>query len=179
MMGLNALFWVMVILFAIIGMSRGWAKELLVIFAVILGMFIITVLERYVPFVRDNLVMNPDAMVTVVWIRLTILLTLVFFGYQTPNLPRIASSNRFVRERLQDSLLGFFLGAVNGYFIFGTIWYFLDAAGYPFQMIQPPEGAIAEATARLMPLMPPHWMGTPMIYFAVAIAFAFILVVLV
>jgi len=179
MMGINAIFWIMVILFAIIGMSRGWAKELLVIFSVILALFIITVLEKFVPFVRDSLLGNPDMVVTVFWIRLVILVALVFFAYQTPNIPRIAGTNRFVRERLQDSLLGLFLGALNGYFVFGTIWYFLNEAGYPFSIIIPPEGDIAQVTARLMPLMAPNWLGTPMIYFAVAIAFAFILVVLI
>jgi len=53
-----------------------------------------------------------------------------------------------------------------------------DDAGYPFSVIiAPMSGPIAEATARMMPLMPPYWLGTPAIYFAVAIAFAFVLVV--
>ncbi len=51
MISLDVIFWMFVVLFAIIGLMRGWAKELLVTFAVILALFIITVLENYVPFV--------------------------------------------------------------------------------------------------------------------------------
>ncbi len=102
-----------------------------------------------------------------------------FFGYQTPNIPRIAASGRFARERLQDILLGFFLGTVNGFMIWGTIWYFLNAANYPFAIIIPPDAAtpMGQAAERLMAFMPPQWLGAPVIYFAVAIAFVFVMVV--
>jgi hypothetical protein len=173
MIGLNVIFYLFVILFAVIGMTRGWAKELLVSFAVILSLFILTVLERFIPFIRDNVTGE-----TLFWLRTIILTALVFFGYQTPNLPRMAGTNRFVRERLQDSLLGIFLGAVNGYLVWGTVWYYLQDAGYPFPFIYaPPAGPTADAIARIVTVLPPHWLGTPTIYFAVAIAFAFVLVV--
>ncbi len=176
MIGLNVLFWVFVVIFALIGLTRGWAKELLVTFAVILALFIITVLERFVPFIRDNMSLSQGA--PMFWLRSVILLALVFFGYQGPNIPKLAATNRFVRERLQDSLLGLFLGAINGYLIWGTIWYYLDQSGYPFSFfVAPPPGPIADAITRMIAIMPPHWLGTPTIYFAVAIAFAFVIVV--
>ncbi len=40
MISLSVLFWVFVILFAVIGLTRGWAKELMVSFSVILGLFV-------------------------------------------------------------------------------------------------------------------------------------------
>lgn len=177
MISLNAIFWILVILFALIGGVRGWAREILVTFGVILSIFIMTVLERFVPFINNTLAVNAPS--SLFWLRAVMLLVLVFFGYQTPNLPRIAASGRFVRERLQDVLLGFFLGAVNGFMIWGTIWYYLDAAHYPFNIILPPDPATAmgQAAQRLLPFLPPAWLGTPVIYFAVAIAFVFVMVV--
>jgi uncharacterized membrane protein required for colicin V production len=177
MITLNVLFWIFVILFAFIGMSRGWAKEMLVSFAVILGIFIISVLESFVPFIRD--VLAEDAGGPMLWVRLFILISLVFFGYQGPNLPRLAASNRFARDKLQDSLLGLFLGALNGYLIFGSIWYYLHIGDYPFPNIisAPPANAAGEAARRLIEILPPLWLQSPVIYFAVAIAFAFVLVV--
>ena len=174
MIGLNVLFWILVILFAFIGMNRGWAKELLVTFSVILALFIIMVLEHYVPFIRDNLITGQAQF----WFRFAIVMGSVFFGYQTPNLPRLAATNRFVRERLQDSLLGIFLGALNGFMIFGTLLYYMSSANYPFSFIaKPPSGPIADAIIRLIPFMPPNWLGIPTVYFAVALAFGFVLVV--
>jgi uncharacterized membrane protein required for colicin V production len=177
MISLNVIFWIYVIFFALIGAMRGWAKELLVSFAVILALFIITVLERFVPFIRDNLAFNQPT--TLFWMRIVIMAALVFFGYQSPNIPRLASNNRFARDRIQDILLGIFLGAVNGYLVIGTLLFYLNDARYPFPIILPPQpGTVAgEATLRLLTWMPPTWLGTPMIYFAVALAFAFVLVV--
>lgn len=178
MVSLIVVFWMYVVLFAVIGAMRGWAREMLVSFAVILALFIISVLERFVPFIRDVLATNAQLLF---WIRVLIVVALVFFGYQTPNLQRLAAGNRFARERLQDILLGVFLGALNGYFIAGTIWYYLDSAGYPFANVisaPPPGTQVAETTARMMAIMPPDLLGgSSAIYFAVALAFAFVLVV--
>lgn len=178
MISLNVIFYMYVILFAFIGGMRGWAKELLVMFSVILAMFLTTVMERYIPFVRDNLAVNAPA--TLFWIRAVLLLSLAFFGYQTPNLPKLAGSPRFARERLQDILLGGFLGAVNGYMVVGTLLAYLHAANYPFPIIIPPNpnDPMGQATINLIALMPPHWLGTtPIIFFAVGIAFLFVIVV--
>ena len=174
MLSLTFVFWLFVVIFAVIGAMRGWAKELLVTFAVILALFIITVMERFVPFIRDAL-----AGTARFWLRSGILLALIFFGYQTPNLPRLAGNTRFARERLQDTLLGLFLGALNGFLIIGSIWFYLHEAQYPFPYITAPDPntAMGEAAIKLLPLLPPQWLGTPAIYFAVAVAFVFVLVV--
>jgi hypothetical protein len=175
MVSLIVVFWMYVILFAIIGAMRGWARELLVSFSVILALFILTVLENYIPFIRDTLRSLPAALF---WLRTGLLIALVFFGYQTPNIPRLAAQNRFARERLQDILLGVFLGALNGYLIAGTIWFYLHVAGYPFpNLISPPTGTVLDTTIRMMAVMPPDLLGGSVIFFAVALAFAFVLVV--
>jgi hypothetical protein len=157
---------------------RGWARELLVSFSLILALFIISTLERFVPFINSTLASVPP---TLFWLRTAVVLSLVFFGYQTPNIQRLAAGNRFARERLQDILLGVFLGALNGYLIAGTIWYYLHDAGYPFLNLisaPPPGTALFETTQNMMALMPPELLGgSSAIYFAVALAFAFVLVV--
>lgn len=163
--------------FGLIGAMRGWARELLVSFSVILSLFVVAVMERFVPFIRDNLMVNsPDSYF---WLRSIILVTLVFFGYQTPNFPRVANSGRFIRDKFQDVLLGLFIGAVNGYLVFGSLWSFLDQAGYPFSFIIPPDmnTELGIAAQKLLVYMPPELLGTPVIYFAVAIAFVFVLVI--
>ncbi|HPC06443.1 MAG TPA: CvpA family protein [Anaerolineaceae bacterium] len=177
MISLHVLFWVFIILFAVIGITRGWAKELLVLFSIILGLFLLGVLEKYVPYVRDDLMTQSGD--TVFWLRFGVIVVLVFFGYETPNLPRLAESPKFMREKFQDSLLGFFLGAINGFMIFGTLWYFLDAAGYPFDVITAPVAGTAagDAALKLLAILPPEFLSIPVIYFAVAICFAFVLVV--
>jgi uncharacterized membrane protein required for colicin V production len=175
MMSLNVVFWMYVILFAIIGGMRGWARELLVAFSVILALTFTTLLESYVPFIRD--VLKPDSPVLYFWLRAIILVLLVFFGYQTPNIPRFAA--KMNREKIQDVLLGIFLGAFNGYLIAGTMWYYLADARYPFPFIPAPEigSAIEKVANAMLHYMPPKILGIPGIYFAVVVAFIFVLVV--
>lgn len=165
-------------LFAIIGSMRGWAKELLVSFSVILGLFIINVLEQFAPFIR-NLLAGESAS-ALFWLRIVILSALVFFGYQGPNITKLAATNKFNREKFQDALLGIFLGAINGYLIYGAFLFYLNAAQYePLKFVIAPDPFTPQGAAviKLIELLPPQWLIAPRIYFAVAIAFAFVLVV--
>jgi uncharacterized membrane protein required for colicin V production len=174
MVSLTFVFWMYVVLFAIIGGMRGWAKELLVSFSVILALTFTTLLTNYVPFIRD--VLEKDSKALYFWLRTIILILLVFFAYQTPNIPRFAS--KMTREKLQDVILGVVIGALNGYLIAGTIWSYMASAVYPFtNIIVPPTGDIAKAAEAMLHYMPPKLLGIPGIYFAVVIAFTFVIVV--
>ncbi len=173
MMSIVYLFWMYVLLFAVIGAMRGWAKELLVAFSVITSLAVNLLLEKYIPLVRDL----DKASSSVFWIRTLILTALVYFGYQTVSIPRLAS--KAARERLQDALFGAVLGGLNGYFIAGTVLYYNHVANYPYSNIvsRATDPVIAEVIERMMNYMPPRFLGEPGIYFAVIIILIFIIVV--
>jgi uncharacterized membrane protein required for colicin V production len=173
MMSIVYVLWMYVILFAVIGMLRGWAKELLVAFSVILALALNLLLKQYIPIVRDL----PDDSSSLFWIRTLILGALVYFGYQTIALvPHLAS--KATRERLQDALFGAFLGAINGYLIAGTVLFYLDQAKYPYpNIISTPPPELANSILQMMAYMPPHLLGVPGIYFAVILCFIFVIVV--
>ena len=175
MVSLTFMFWLFVVLFGIIGAMRGWAKELLVAFSMILALAFTRLLENYVPFIKSMVTEN-QAGEGIFWMRMIIVIVLVFFGYQTVALPRFAS--KAAREKLQDILLGFVFGAFNGYLIAGTMWFYIDQAGYPFTYILPPDSsALGQAARELIPFLAPRLLGEPAIYFAVILAFIFVLVV--
>ncbi|MBI5842485.1 MAG: CvpA family protein [Chloroflexi bacterium] len=175
MMNLIYVLWMYVILFAIIGAMRGWAKELLVAFSVIAALAVNHILDKYIPIVRDL----TDESTSLFGIRAIVLLALVFFGYQTVLIiPRLAS--KAARERLQDSLFGAVLGGVNGYLIAGTILYYYHQANYPYPNIISPPGPgtpLADSVAFMMQYMPPRWLGEPGIYIAIVLILIFIIVV--
>ncbi|MDL1910414.1 CvpA family protein [Chloroflexi bacterium CFX6] len=174
MMSIVYVFWMYVILFAVIGAMRGWAKELLVAFSVILSLALNHVLRRYIPIARDLGETDPSLF----WVRTLILLVLVYFGYQTVvSIPHLAS--RAARERLQDTLFGAILGGFNGYLIAGTILYYINVADYPFQDVisKPADPNVLQAVNQMMLYMPPQLLGEPAIYFAIILAFVFVLVV--
>lgn len=173
MMSIVYIFWMYVILFAVIGAMRGWAKELLVAFSVITALAVNLLLEKYIPLVRDL----PKNGSSVFWIRSLILVALVYFGYQTVAIARFAS--KAARERLQDSLFGAVLGGINGYLVAGSILYYNHVAEYPYKNIISPatDAAVVQAVDLMMKYMPPRLLGEPGIYFAVIIVLIFIIVV--
>jgi hypothetical protein len=173
MISLIFVFWMYVFLFGAIGWLRGWAKELLVAFSVVVSLTLNFLLRRFAPIISTL----PEENITLFWIRVIILFVLVYFGYQTViSVARLQAGSR--RERLQDSLFGIFLGAINGYLIAGSVWYYLDRAGYPFpSVIVIPTGDLANKIAVMVNYMPPHLLGEPAIYFASVIVLIFILVV--
>lgn len=172
MITLNAIFWMFVFMFAVVGAMRGWAKELLVTFSVILGIFIIVLMEQFIPFM--NVFLLEGGAERQFTTRAVIIAAMIVFGYQTPNIRRL--SEVLVRESFQDSLLGIFIGAINAYFIFGSLWYYLHQLGYPFEWVQQP---VDPAALEFLAYLPPAWLGIPAIYFAVAISFIFVVVVLI
>lgn len=172
MMPLTAVFGLLVILFGILGGFRGWAKEMLVLFSMVLALFLLYILQTYVPGLTE--ILNTQGSQTQFYIRTGFILLLTFFGYQSPNLP--AFTPKFTREKLQDWLLGVILGMINGYLIFGSIWYYMDQAGYPWpELVSPPP---PETVNDVINFLPPKIIGEPpYILFAIGIAFVFVIVV--
>ena len=187
MVSVVVVFWMFVILFGVIGAMRGWAKELLVSFSIILALFIITLIGKFAgdfipPLVRPvSITVDPAvlrALKIAFWVRAAIIAVVGYFGYQTAIVQRFVKSERLVRAGLQDLLLGLFLGLVNGFLIMGTLLYFLHETNFLISnLISQPTGDAYTAMERLWVFLPPRWLGEPGIYIAVALAFIFVLVV--
>lgn len=178
MVSIVFVFWLFIFLFGLVGAVRGWAKELVVVFSVILALFLINVMENFVPWVRDVLPTLPAE--ARFWVRGGLVAVLAFFGYQTPTaFARIGAKSQRVGERVQDWLLGLILGSVNGYLVVGSIWHYLIASGYPFQVIRQPTPGdpYFDLATQLVGILAPVWLVSPTIYFAVGIAFVFVIVV--
>jgi hypothetical protein len=198
MISILSAFWMFVILFGLIGAMRGWAKELLVIFSIVLGLFLIYVLETFTAFIVpfedilgrvENLspiasfetlpVPIQDELKVQFWTRGAIIGILAFFGYQTPRLAALREKAR--REKIQDVLLGAVLGLGSGFFIIGTLWWYMAAAHYPFgPEIMPPQPGtpLGDAALSLLKYFPPVFASNQLgLFFAVVIAFMFVLVV--
>ena len=172
MLSLPVVFWMQLLLFGLIGSLRGWAREMLVLCGLILALFLNSVIVQFVPGAAELL--SSQTPVAQFSVRAMFLCGLAFFGYQTPTLSAaIAEKTR--REKLEDMLLGFFLGLLNGYLLAGALWYYLDATGYPINGVLPP----IEDVSKWLQYMPPVLLAAPYIYFAVGLVFLFVIVMFV
>ena len=176
MISLTVLFGLFVILFGVIGAMRGWAKELLVTSAVVLGLFLNSILATYIqPY---QTLMATASLMTIFTVQAGAILLLAVFGYQTPKLQ--ALQPKLVRERFEEILLGGFMGLLNGFLIVGSIWFYLHQTGYGMtDLVIAPEGELAEQIENLMAYMPPSLLPIPNVFFAVGVVFVFIIVVFV
>lgn len=173
MVSLTILFWIFLILFALVGAIRGMAKEILVTFSVVLALFFIILLELYFPFMKPDSGISTE---TRFWIQAGTILVMVFIGYETPRLPAFAGP-KFMRQRIQDTLLGLIIGSVNGYFIVGSVWYYLDKGGYfpPYILAPDPASELGQTALNMLHYLPPEWLIAPWVYFAIAVAFLLVL----
>ena len=176
MIALVAVFWMFIAMFGLVGVMRGWAKELLVIFSVVLALALIAVVENLIPVLGPFLNSNP---IIQYWVRTGIVVVLTIFGYQSPKFSRLAISTE-KRDRVQDLILGLVVGLISGFFVVGTLWSFAHSAGYPEldKLIVKPPANLTEATQNILRFLPPLWLGKPpTIYVAVVLTFIFVIVI--
>ena len=173
MIAIVIVFFIFLIFFGLIGASRGWAKEVLVIASVILALAAITLLEDLLKL--DQVIKNATVWY---WIKMFILFFMVIFGYQSPKVQRITRAAE-KRGQIGDWILGFLMGMLSGYFVVGTAWYFSEAANYPLvaDYIRPPAANFAELTENVLAILPPTWLDTPLtVFIALVLIFIFVII---
>lgn len=170
MISLNVLFYIFLALFAVIGMIRGFRKEVVVTVAGILSLFII---DAVMPKIFGSLEGTKAF-----YMNMIILFGCSFFGYQTPSFQRFNA--RFERESLLDLLLGGITGALNGYIVFSSAWFFLAKAGYPFSWISAPDAGteVGKAAIALLENAFPAILTGTWLYIALAAAMTIVIAVI-
>lgn len=153
MMQLSTFLWFCIILFAVIGYLRGYVREFIAAAGIILALF--TVVQF------DDLFQNlgGGGADQIFYLKSLFVAGVAFFAYQTPPERFVTTKSRGkdARDNWQNGLLGGLVGGINGYLVFGSIWYFMDQLAYPLSpniTTPPPESASAEMVANL-PLV---WM---------------------
>jgi hypothetical protein len=199
MMQLNLLFFVLVIIFGLVGYSRGWNKEVISTAGIILALF---ALYNFEGLLRS--VVNADATTGLTAQQLTanrqslfflqagVFAFIVFFAYQTraivgedeprpQNRRRDRDRDRDGNDEFQSSVMGLLFGLLNGYLIWGSLWYFMDRAGYPLSpfVTAPPIGTDSFALIGLLPLnlLAPAGVDT-LLTLMVIIAFLIVLILI-
>ncbi len=174
MVPLDTALFAFVFLFALMGALRGWSKEMLVLFSVILALAMRLIFSEYVPIAREFFDRSP---VEQFYLYTGLVILMTIGGYAGPAVSgRLAGVS--ARETLQDIMLGFIIGAINGFLIVGSIWYFLDAAGYGILGIAPPPPE-SLAAALASKYLPPLWLSDAVLLTAFSFASVFVIIVLV
>jgi hypothetical protein len=151
MIEIYSMTWIVAIFFAIIGMIRGWSKELVSLAGIILAMFALFQFDSLLRGVFLASVPHDQAF----FVQIGLFGVIVYFAYQT-RAPGVSGDRGGPRRgRWQDAVLGGLLGALNGYLIWGAAWYFLDINNYPLAplVIAPAPGSISDRNLGTIPLV--------------------------
>ncbi|MGD1995329.1 MAG: CvpA family protein [Anaerolineae bacterium] len=140
MISIVGFFGIVIGFFGIIGLMRGWTKEIIATAGIVLALFALSTLEEtntIGSFIPQNATSAQQF-----GIRAGLFILIVFFSYQTPAVAETVSRGKLTakaRAAIQERILGLIIGLVNGYLIAGTIWYYLRMQGYPFpNVLYPP-----------------------------------------
>jgi hypothetical protein len=126
MINANLVFVIFIVIFGLIGAMRGWVREVIVTASLILALFVINQLgDKWNGLVSGIAAQHS----TEQWLlRAAPLLIIAFFGYLGPAVVR----NRFEqtpRGRVEQALLSFIVGIVNGYILFSTLMFIAWRSG--------------------------------------------------
>ena len=180
MMQLSSVLVMFVTMFASIGFLRGWTREIVATAGIVLALF---TQQQFSSIIFDPLTAGsgPEPRF---YLYGGILAIITFFAYQTPHHAARLSEGRLWssrRDNLQERLLGTLLGGINGYLVFGSLWYYLDVLNYPFYpyFIAP---SLNSPSAQLISsgLLPLTWLVQGnLLTFAVIVLFLFVIVAMI
>lgn len=159
MMQLNALLFILIALFGVIGYQRGFNKEVISLAAIVLALF---TLNSFDGLLRVTLLGNTPPQTRFI-VQALIFAVIVFFGYQTRALigvdAKIAQGTRGGRrddgrDELQANILGALMGLLNGYLVWGSLWYLMHINSYPLApyIREPVAGSESAALVNALPL---------------------------
>ncbi|RLC78492.1 MAG: hypothetical protein DRI61_09785 [Chloroflexi bacterium] len=190
MIAIEAIFVGLILLFGVIGLSRGWVREAIATAGILLGMFVLNALtlpaEGGRVFILVSIVAgltkrSPTDPRLVLLVKSITFGVITFFAYYGPTMVRGVAVTRQLLQRVragcQEAALGFIVGLLNGYLFAGNLWYFLHQAGYPL----PPglySGQLSSTAEKLVGYLPPNFLHGLTLYgvFALLLLFIFVAV---
>ncbi|MDE2950087.1 MAG: hypothetical protein OXT68_04905 [Chloroflexota bacterium] len=145
MISFTSLMWGTAIFFALVGALQGWQRQLIGTTAMLLGFFAILQFDSLLRGSLYLLLTNGQIFL----LQLCVFSAIVLFAYR--NQAVINPESRI--GRIRKGLLGAAAGCVNGYFLAGSVWYFLDINRYPFPQLlsAPAEGSASYLGVGSMP----------------------------
>jgi Colicin V production protein len=147
-----SMLWICAVFFAVIGVIRGLRREIVSLGGIILATFALYQFDSILRGVLLASVSRNEA----AFVQIGLFLVVVYFAYQTRSFGSIEDGRDGPRSaRLQDAVMGGLLGALNGYLMWGAIWYFLDINDYPFSSLisAPAPGSISAQSLNAIPLV--------------------------
>jgi hypothetical protein len=154
----ESLWIVMVVLFGIVGIVRGFLKELGITMVLVVLLFGLTRLdanlERLLGMAAnriqavDKLSGNPTVWLIFYTVIITATMYIAYQGY-------VIKYPGNDPKGVQATLLGLLVGLINGYLSMGALWYYIDKYKQPLVALGLIQGEYSALAQRLIKILPP------------------------
>lgn len=167
MVPLEVTFGALALMFTLIGLARGPLRELGVTTVMMFVLFFLRTFDGYLDQGVERVMAmssvqlaqgNPD--VVGCWVFVGCVFGAAFISYQGHTL-------EFAGEPpvgLQGVVFGLLTGAVNGYLIVGSLWYYLDKYAYPLEFLGVSAESLSEGARAMLPYLPQPFLGQPVLF---------------
>ena len=152
MLDLRIIIVIAILVFMYVGSRRGFSLEIISTAGILLALF---GLHRFDEFLRNDLLQNGSSLLHLI-VQILLFSVFVIAAYHTRAVigSRAMASFSGVslnkRSNVQEGVLGGLTGAINGYLIGGSFWYFLYINDYPIW--KEGQERVSPETIRLLPL---------------------------
>ncbi len=155
-----------VLMFTLVGLVRGFLRELGVTTVMILILFF---LHQFDPFLEagvarvlalgGRLTAGGDHQLIRCWLYLLVIVAAAFISYEGETLGFGGQLPRGPNK----AFLGAVAGAINGYLIVGSIWFYMDKFGYPLTWLGFSADKLSKAAQAILPFLPTPFLGQPIL----------------
>jgi hypothetical protein len=156
----------------LVGLARGYVKELGSTLIILVAIFILTFFEEQISALVTSIgegLMGIDNEETIDLLLSTfytvVFIGIVFAGYSGHTWAFSGSP----APPPQGTLISLAIGLLNGYLIAGTLWYYQDVFGYPIGQLMPFDEQLTETAQTLVNYLPPTLFENP-VYWIVPVA---------
>ena len=164
---IEVFFGAIVFVFMLIGIVRGFLRELGVTTVM---MFLLYFLSRFEPYLDSGVVRamsiggsflpTNDQSLVKWWLFVFVIVGMAFVSYQGETLSFGGEAPRGV----QGVVLGMVTGLLNGYLIAGSVWYYMSKFDYPVRWMGFSADRVSDLANTIMGFLPMSFLGRPILF---------------
>ena len=164
---IEVFFGAIIFIFMLIGLARGFLKELGVTMVLMFLLFFLSTFNTQLDSgmaraldmgTKVGLVSNRDRMQCLLY--LFVIVAATFVSYQGETLGFGGQAPRGG----QGIALGALTGLLNGYLVAGSLWYYLDKFDYPIEFLGFTADKLSDLARAILPFLPVDFLGKPLLF---------------
>ncbi len=157
-------FGVLVLIFGLIGLVRGFLRELGVTAVMMFVLFVLHLLEPFLDRGVDTVMAMGNGLVETAnhgafqtWLFVIVVMIIAFVSYAGETL----SYGGYGPGGPLGNILGLLIGLFNGYLIVGTLWYYLDKWDYAIEWMGFSTEQLSVQAEAMIEYLPMNFLGEP------------------